>query len=333
MLRSLGTVILRTGEPVSAAVVGTPDRDWAERIERMLAHKGEPWNWQNNELFRQSCGVDANFFVLHRSGAPFANIMLVETAGVALLGHVWTEPADRGAGGSSLLMERVMADFAERKGRAIFLGTDFNGTAWQYYRRRGFEPVEPASGYMEFHRQPRAEFDRDWFGATDVVVEPIDWPHWPAAAPLCLGDFGPVVRLAAVQLIGRRSSEEPLLRLIREANRRRALGEPVKALVLRDAKGPTVLGVACLQPHPFWPHTKILDVFCHPRWWHRAPDLVAALERDDTARTIAYADADHGEQRAILERAGLREKTVLPRWAPRTAAGSERIDVTVFAGD
>ncbi|HWA86573.1 MAG TPA: GNAT family N-acetyltransferase [Opitutus sp.] len=325
--------MLRTGEAVSAAVVGAPDNDWAARIERMLVHTGDPWNWQNSELLRRDCGVAANFFVLQREGAPFANIMLVETAGVALLGHVWTAPADRGGGASSILMERAMDDFATRGGRAIFLGTEFDSTAWRYYQRRGFEPVEPGSGYMEFHRQPRAEFERGWFGAKETIIEPLDWPHWPAAAPLCLGDFGDVVRLAAVRLIGRRSSEEPLLTLIREARRQHAAGAPPPAFVLRDANGPAVLGVACRQPHPLWPGTEILDVFCHPRWWRRGADLIAALPRAGASRTIAYADANQTEKRAAFEGAGLRETTVLPRWVRRAAAGSERVDVSVFASD
>ena len=325
--------MLRTGEAVSAAVVNAPDADWAERIETMLVHKGDPWNWQNSELLRRDTGLVANFFVLHRDRVPFANIMLVEAGGAALLGHVWTAPADRGTGASSLLMTRALEDFSARAGRAIFLGTEFDGPAWRYYRRRGFEPVEPAGGYMELYRQPRAEFERSWFGATNAIVEPLDWPHWPAAAALCLGDFGDVVRLAAVKLIGRRSSEEPLLPLIREARQRRAAGAPSMAVVLRDAAGPAVLGLACRQPHPLWPDAEILDVFCHPQWWTRADELIEAVSRKGACRTIAYADANQTGKRVVLERAGFRETTVLPHWVSCAAAGGGRIDVSVFTGE
>ncbi|HEU5077902.1 MAG TPA: GNAT family N-acetyltransferase [Opitutaceae bacterium] len=394
MFQSLRTVRLRTGEPVSAAVIRGPDDEWAERIERMLLHKGDPWNWQNSELLRRNCGVGANFFVLHREGVPFANIMIIETGGVALLGHVWTAPADRGAGGSSLLMELAMNEFRARGGRAVFLGTEFDSIAWRYYRRRGFELVEPGSGYMAFYYQARtrgrrmdrddcrggegddcggggndcrggsdddcrggggSEFERDWFGASEGVIEPLDWPHWAAAAPLCLGDFGDVVRLAGVQLIGRRSSEEPLLRLLRDERGDGAARELPKTVVLRDANGPAVLGLASRQRHPLWPKTEILDVFCHPRWWHRAPAMIAALgsqtrgglaspgrsettapiqiASDDSCRTIAYMDEGQREKRAILEQAGLRETAVLNKWVPRTAAAGERMNVSVFTSD
>lgn len=330
MYRELKHATLRSGEAVTAAVIEGPDDAWADRLERLLQHKGDPWTWENCELLRKPIGVGVRFFVLHRKGVPFSNILLTETEGVALLGHVWTDPAERRAGASSILMELLLGDFRDRQGRAIFLGTDYDTPPWHFYRRRGFEPVEPFSGYMESYLQPRAEFDRAWFGATRTVIEPLDWRHWVASTPLLLGPFDGLVRLAGVQLVGRIASETPLLPLIREENRRRMIAESIRACVLRDAAGSAVLGVACRRPHPLWPMTDVLDVYCHPAWWHRAAEMLEMIPAPSGCRTLAYADTGHAERRAVLERAGFTPAATLDKWAPLPAPGA-RLDVTIFA--
>jgi hypothetical protein len=48
-------------ERVEAAVVRGPDLDWAGRIEKLLGHKGDPWNWQNTEMLRQAREASERF--------------------------------------------------------------------------------------------------------------------------------------------------------------------------------------------------------------------------------------------------------------------------------
>ncbi len=326
----LPSATLRSGERVAAAIIEGPDPAWADRLERLLLHKGDPWTWENTELLRESTGVGARFYILHRDGRPFSNVLLTETAGVAMLGHVWTEPPDRRTGASSILMEALMADFRKRRGRAIFLGTDYDTPPWHYYHRRGFEAVEPGSGYMELYVEPRADFERAWFGATETVIERLDWKHWATSTPLCIGGFEGAVRLAGVQLVGRICSETPLLPLIREERRRQRTGDPSRACVLRDAAGPGVLGIACRRPHPLWPYTDLLDVYCHPAWWHRAAEMCATVSFGAAKRTLAYADSAHARKCAILREAGLEPAATLPQWAP-VPSDAPRVDVTVFA--
>lgn len=293
----------------------------------MLQHKEEPWSWQNRTLLREETGVEARFYVLHRDGTPFANIMLVETNGAALLGHVWTEPRDRGTGASSLLMDHAQRDFAARVGKAIFLGTEFESAPWHYYRRRGFTPVEDGSGYMAWYVASRDEFERAWFGSGAAIVEPLAWPHWPAAAPLFLGEAGGVARLTASPLFGRASSEGPLLPLLREQTRCSA---PTTAAVLRDESSAAVLGLACRLPHPIWPATDTLDLFCHSRWWHRAAELLAAVNGEAPGCTVAYCDASQPEKREALESFGFRETARLPRWLKPAPTHAPSIDVSIF---
>lgn len=96
MYQTLGKVTLRSGETVEAGVVAGPDPVWAERLVKLLWHKGDPWNWQNARLLEADQGLDAYFYMLHRDGKPLANIMTVENNGVGHFGHVWTEPAEGG---------------------------------------------------------------------------------------------------------------------------------------------------------------------------------------------------------------------------------------------
>ena len=95
MYQELGNIRLKTGEEAVAGVIVGPDLDWAERLERLLAHKGGVWNWQNSQAVRSEVGIEARFYVLHRDGDPFANIASFELAGVGHFGHVWTKPEDR----------------------------------------------------------------------------------------------------------------------------------------------------------------------------------------------------------------------------------------------
>ena len=107
MYEGLGHVVLATGEQVEVGVVIGPDAEWTERLERLLGHKGEPWNWQNRQVLTTDVGIGSRFYVLHRGGMPFANIMIAELSGVGILAHVWTKPEDREKGACSNLMRVV----------------------------------------------------------------------------------------------------------------------------------------------------------------------------------------------------------------------------------
>lgn len=325
MIVSLHEARLLTGETVAAAVVRAPDEAWADRIEPMLRHKGELWRWQNSEVLRQETGLEARFFVLHREGVPFANLMVVETNGVGFLGHVWTESVDRGRGASSALMEMALEDFRKRGSRALFLGTDFDSPPWHFYHRRGFQAIEAGSGYMELYFQRKDEFEAAWFGSGESRIEQLGWPDWPASVPLFAGPWPGVVRMAGMQLVGRRSPEEPLLPSLRY----RLGGERGCVRVLRAADGGAVLGMASWMPDPLWREASVLDVYCHPQWWHRADDLLQALPLPSNS-LVAYADANFAAKVNALERAGFARQGSLPKWVAVDAARFTGADVAIY---
>lgn len=323
MFQPLLQTRLRTGELVSAAVIHAPDLEWASRLESLLAHKGDPWNWQNSELLRESTGANAKFYVLHREGRPFSNIMLVESAGVALLGHVWTDPADRGAGASGNLMELLLSGFRAGRDKAIILGTEADSEPFRYYARRGFVPVEPGSGYMMLTKGSPEEFHANWFEGETGAVEALDWKHWAAAAPLCLGDHPQTIRLAATGLIGRMSSEGALLPVIRRQRQLRAHGGPDCAVALATPTG-AVVGFASVLPDPIWPEQDVLDLFVHPSAWSRATELIDKLPLQSGRSCVAYTDIGGTSKVEILAATGFSRVAVLPDWLPG------RGDVTVW---
>lgn len=326
MYRGLGQVELKSGERVEMGVVKAPDADWAESVGKMLLHKGDPWDWQNLELLRHDVGVDARFYILHRGDAPFANIMTVESAPMGMLGHVWTEPGDRRKGAGSLLMEAVMADFRGRGGQALFLGTEFDTPPYHIYRGFGFEGVEPGSDYMTYYAESREAFDAAWFGESEAVVEPLGWKHWPASPPLFVGDFPGRVRCAPYGILGRISSEKGVLQAI-QAGRD---GREVPAAALRSLRTNAVLGLAAWAEDPLWPGTTVVDVYCHPRRWDRAGELLDALKRPAARRCVAYCDEGFAEKRAALEAWGFKQVAMLPRRLAADPLGTDYLDVAVL---
>ncbi|HYE04432.1 MAG TPA: GNAT family N-acetyltransferase [Planctomycetota bacterium] len=331
MLTSLGTVTLKSGERVSAAVVRAPDAEWAPKLERFLAHKGGIWNWQNSELLRHDVGVEARFHVLHRGGIPFAHILTAELDGVGLFGHVYTDPADRGQGASSSLQTLLIDDFRRRGGRALYLHTDHGSQAYRLYQRAGFVDLEPGSGDMRLLNMDAAAFDRlgaDAAEAGEATIAPLGWRHWPTSSVLFAGDQPGIVRAAALGLVGRSLTEGHFLPLI-QAERARAADEAPGAVALQSPGG-VFLGFASRQPHPHWPGIDVLDCYCHPAWWRRAGDLIAALRIDPKRRLIAHADARCPQQARAFEQAGLQRVATVPGLAGSATGSGDRADVAMF---
>lgn len=120
MQQDLGTIVLKNGERVEAAVIAAPDAAWADRLKGFLAHKGELWNWGNAENLTKLTGVETFFYVLHREGVPFSNIMTSEVKGVGHFGHVFTRLEDRRKGACDKFNDAPDGAFSRaRRPRAV----------------------------------------------------------------------------------------------------------------------------------------------------------------------------------------------------------------------
>lgn len=338
MYTSLGTVTLRTGERVEAGVVKGPDAEWAGRLARLLWHKGDPWNWQNAQCLERDLGVEVYFHVLHRDGAPLANIMAIEHNGVGHFGHVWTEPADRRKGASKALMALQMAYFQERGGRALFLGTGYDSVAYHIYRSYGFDSIAPPSGYMAYYAAGADAFYAEYFAPfTDgqaaerqPTLARLAWQDWVAATPLLIGDFRGMIRCAPWGMVGRHSPEGYLLPALLKEQKLAARNAPPQTWVLRHPHTAAVVGIAAWNEHPLWPDTCLVDLYCHPDYWGEAERLWHALDVPQMARVITYVDDSDRYKIDLFMAQTFTPIATLPNFVARDTAGTTLVDVTVL---
>jgi len=330
MYEALGTVRLKSGEQVEAGVVRGPDPAWSRRLQTLLWHKGDPWNWQNAQLLEVDHGLDVNFYILHRQGEPFANIMTVELAGVGHFGHVWTQPADRQQGASSSLMRYQMQDFAKRGGQALFLGTEVDSTAYRMYATFGFSDVAEKSGYMAYYRKPQPEFEATYFAPGQAEIQPLSWRHWPASAPLFLGDYPGLVRCAPLQMFGQSSSEGAFLPALIEATQRQQEGQSPKVLALCNPATGAVVALAAWSWHPLWPDVCLVDCTSHPNFWPASGELLHALQLPAADHTIAYVDVGNQAKSALFTQAGFKPMATLPRWLATDPSKQSWADVIMM---
>ncbi len=330
MIELLDLITLKDGEQVEASVVKGPEPDWAPRIGPMLQHKGEPWNWQVAQVLERDLDLEAYFYILHRGDMPFANIMTIEADGVGIFGHVWTEPDDRRKGASSRLMALQMEDFARRGGRALFLGTEYDSVAYKMYQRFGFERVEPESGYMTYYSGSEQTFNGEMFRASPVDVEALVWHHWPMMQPLFMGGWPGAVRMIAFGLKGRMIAEEEPLVMIQTNQQREMRGETPNTFALRSRASQAVVGVASLNWHPLWQTGYLLDIYCHPDFWNRAPALIDALEFATGAPVMVYGDSTCPQKIDLLKQHGFTQQASLPHWINIDTAKSVKADLIVL---
>ena len=330
MYQELGRVVLKSGESVEAGVVAAPDLEWMPRLGEFLGHKGEIWRWQNGRLLRDNMGIETYFYLLHRNGQPLANILTAEFSGVGILGHVFTRPEDRQKGACSALMGIQMAHFRARGGKALFLSTGYDTPAYHIYASHGFRDVAQKSGHMAYYAGSKEGFDAEYFRADRGAVRPPAWPHWPASPALFMGDFPGVVRCLPMNIIGRGSTEGGFLRLLRSEEAGRAKGEPPRAQVLVNERTTAVVGLALWDWHPLWPGVGLADVYCHPRFWNQAAELLSALSTPAGVRCLAYADASLEPKCSAFLRTGFKRTAVLEKRALCSKPTDAFEDVAVF---
>jgi GNAT superfamily N-acetyltransferase len=331
MYEALDRFALKTGESVEMGVVKGPEPGWSDRLEALLAHKGDYWKWGNEQVLRYDRGIDAFYYILHRDGAPFANIMTIEHRGVGLLGHVYTDPQDRRKGAASALLRRLMDHFSERDGQALYLGTGYNSPAYHIYRTCGFESVEPGSGCMSCFTASQEIFEKRYFSPGPADLKPLEWPHWPASPPLFVGGWPGSVRCVPFRILGRQSTEGPALRRLKDESENREAGKSaVTTAVLEHRETSAVVGLSAFSFDPIWPGTVLVDVYCHPDFWKKAPELIEALELPPAERRLAYADASCPVKEESLSAAGYRQIAHLPDHVATSRSRASLVDVTIW---
>jgi len=304
MFRELGSVTLKNGDRVEAGVVVGPDQDWADRVEGLLSHKGEIWRWGNEMCLRHDIGIDVLYYILHRDGEPFANMMNIEYRGVGLYGHVYTVPDDRRQGAASALMPMLMDDFRNRGGKALFLGTGYDSHPYHLYADNGFVGLEPKSGLMAYYTESEEAFYSGYFSDAATDISRLGWAHWPASIPLFAGNFSGAIRSTVMRLTGRSSTEGPMISLERDERQRLEKGQGPRSVALSVPETGAVVGMATTGPHPLWRGSWTIDIYCHPEHWGRGGELLSTVETPPAERLLAYCDAGFHEKEEVLSKAG-----------------------------
>lgn len=331
MYDKLADVALKSGEQVELGVVMGPDAEWAGRLDGdLLAHKSETWRWGNRFVLNEAVDMDAYFYILHRKGKAFANVMTLEYEGVGILGHVYTRPKDRRQGAASLIFEALMPHFRARGGQALILGTGYDSPPYHIYRAFGFESLEPLSGTMAYYAAGEEAFREAYFAPGETVVEPLGASHYPVAPILFSGAYEGTVRSAAMRLFGRTSTEWALMTMMREALDHEKGEKSARAAVLRIADRPAVAGLALWGMDATWPNTCVVDVFCHPDFWNGGAALLSALDLPDADRYVAYCDVGWTAKEHVLATAGFKQVARLPNWVAQDRARTGCADVGMW---
>jgi GNAT superfamily N-acetyltransferase len=328
MYEKLADVRLKNGEVVEAGIVLGPDEEWRLRVQELLLHKGDIWNWQNTAMLREPLGIEPRFHILHRDGVPFSHILITELCGVGLLSHVWTRPEDRGCGAASKLMELAVNQFRERNGRALYLGTGYDTPPYHIYRKLGFEGIEPESGSMHFFTTSQAEFEAEYFARGEAIIEPLDWKHWPVASALFAGAWPQTVRCAPLKLFGRTLTEGQLLPAIQAQHGK--TNSSSQTFALTKLENGAVVGLAACAPDPIWPATCIVDVFCHPNFGDYATEMLHRLNLPTGKRHVAYGDDGDTHKFEVLAVLGFKADSTLYEWLYADAARTRSLDIRVW---
>ncbi|MFT5366237.1 MAG: GNAT superfamily N-acetyltransferase [Candidatus Latescibacterota bacterium] len=331
MYTPLDTVTLKNSESVELGLIKGPDADWAPRIDGdLLAHKGPTWRWGNHIMLTQDLGIDALFYVLHRNGDPFANVMTIEYKGIGLLGHVYTKPEDRRKGAATLIFDVLMPHFRNRGGRALILGTGYDSPAYHIYKSYGFEGIEPQSGTMTYYPETQKTFESQFLTPGPTTIHRLGPKHYPVAPILFLNDCPGTVRMTPAKIFGRGSSEGAFIPLLRSELERQAENQPPRTAILTQQETEAVVGYATTDRDPTWPNTCVVDLFCLPNFWNQSPDLLHFINWPTADRYVSYCDAGWKEKEDALSNAGFQMCTTLPQWLNKSRTNTEKADVNVW---
>jgi GNAT superfamily N-acetyltransferase len=300
----LATTTLKTGEELEIGVIRAPEREYADQIQKFLDHKPDCFKRHIDLCLAGPLDeLETRFYVGLLEGQVISQVMIVEYAGVGILGHVFTRPEHRQKGAYRAVMAQQMEDFRQRGSEFLLLGTGFESPPYWIYHSFGFRSVTGDSGFMRYAASE--DFEARWFAPAPAQVVDVKWRHWPMLNALFGQKEGDFLRSVALGLFGPRNFEGGFL-TFREALEERASHQ---AKLLETEAG-AVVGCATVWPDPRWPGTYLLDVFVHPNFAAEMSPLLAALAPVE-AKTLAYAEASATARNAALEKAGFRQEGTL----------------------
>ncbi len=299
MYEKLGEITLKTGECMDVGAISVPDESHAEQIKKFLGHKPGNFKWHIERCVIESLDeLETRFYVGKIKDNIITNTMTVEHQGIGILGHVFTLPEQRRKGACKGVMTYQMEDFLQRKGRALYLGTGYNGHPYHIYHSFGFESVIPESGFMQYH--VNSDFLENYFAPTPVHPKPVEWHDWPKLTALS-GIVGwDTLRSLAWNVYGPTNLESGFLSF-KHTLETDDVYDDAKLLVTQSG---AIVGWATVSWDVRWRKTiALLDLFFHPNFTDSVPVLLSALKFPDL-KVQCYIDSTAEKKAAILEAAG-----------------------------
>ena len=290
----IGEASLKDGSRMEIGAILGPDADHADEICPFLGHKGPGWQEHIEGAAAGSLDdLETRFYVGKVDGRIITNIMTVEHVGVGILGHVYTTPPSRRLGACNAVMELQMAEFRERGGRCLHLGTGFDSAPYHIYKRHGFGSIVPENGFMRYMTDDG--FLDGYFAPRAATARDVRWDDWGPLTALPGSHDCDWLRSVAWRMHGPENFEGGFLGF-----RQSVEDGDVAARVLVTDDGARV-GIATLGRHPMWGGARVLDILCHPSFWSGADDLCADLRAD--GQVLAYAD--HASDAKLVALRGL----------------------------
>lgn len=311
MYTRLGDELLKTGERMEAGVVLGPDAEWLPRMVPFLGHKNPEYRAHiRGALEGPLDDLRTRFYVGTVEGEVISQIMVVGDRGAGILAHVYTHPDHRRKGACSRVMQHQMQDCRRAGFRVICLGTGYDSAPYWIYHSFGFRSIAPESGRMKWVAAPGAE--EELFRPGPAAVREAGWGDWGyfdllGFQPVQLGE-----ELPRSPVLGAKGQDSLEGRYV-AFQARRGRESQIQARVLVSESGATV-GWAFLAPDTHWYRDVwLVDLYTHPNFEDRLPNLAAALEWPD-APVAAYLTSPEGAKATALAAAGFRRISTLPEW-------------------
>ena len=304
MYQRLGDAVLKNGETVEIGLVTPPFDEYAERLRKLLVHRGWEWGYQLGlSVEGKTDELENRFYVARRGDVFISNVCTFEKEGVGVLEHVWTPPEERLKGLCNAIFEKLMADFRARKVKLMLLGTGYDTPPYHIYRKFGFKGFFRGSGLMRWSSEPG--FEKNYFGPGETKVVHATWSAWPRINALA-AEPEEYVKSIAYGKFFRTYFEDACIYLMHGmANNPRICAR----LLERETNG-AIVGYAWTVPHGLFPDAWLLDLYAHPNHKSGYEKLLAEMKWP-AGKVVCYVDpAQRGKTRALRAAGFEREATL-----------------------
>lgn len=299
MYVKLDEIKLKTGESMEVGMLSVPDESYAEEIKKFLGHKPGNFKWHIERCVTEALDeLETRFYVGKIEGQIITNIMTVEHEGIGILGHVFTLPDQRRKGACKGTMEYQMDDFRQRNGRALYLGTGYDGHPYHIYHNFGFESVIPESGFMKYHENN--DFEETYFAPTTAYTKPVEWHDWPKLTALSGIVGSDTLRSLIWNVYGPTNFEGGFL-TFKHSLETDNVFDDAKLLVTENG---AIVGWTTVCRDSRWrDNIAILDLFFHPNFIDSVPELLESLKFPEL-KVQCYVDSSAEQKGQVLETAG-----------------------------